>query len=165
MGVSSGGSGSTPRLGARVLLLDPAERVLLTHACNPAEPSHHWWELPGGGLDPDEPAPEAARRELAEETGILPDGLGPLLWVRDTHVRHRGRRHHRREAVYLAYTNTPRPRVRPHTRHERAGTLGHRWWTQPELAGSPDKLLPPALPNLLADLLAGRWHGPLELTT
>ncbi|SES47970.1 NUDIX domain-containing protein [Actinokineospora terrae] len=42
---------TTPRIGARVLLLDPADRVLLIHALDPTDPDHHWWELPGGGLD------------------------------------------------------------------------------------------------------------------
>lgn len=163
--MSSNNAEPTLRLGARVLLLDPAERVLLIHAHDPDEPTHHWWELPGGGLDPDEPAAEAARRELTEETGILPDELGPLLWVRDTRFRYRGRNHRRREAVYLAYTNIDRPCLRPrHTPNEKAGMLGHHWWTQPELAACPDKLLPPALPHLLADLLTRRWHGPIELT-
>jgi hypothetical protein len=31
-----------PRLGARVLLLDPFDRVLLIHARDPDDPSHHW---------------------------------------------------------------------------------------------------------------------------
>lgn len=41
----------TLRIGARVLLLDPADRVLLIHALDPTDPGRHWWELPGGGLD------------------------------------------------------------------------------------------------------------------
>lgn len=40
-----------PRIGARVLLLDHLNRVLLMHARDPDDPDHHWWELPGGGLD------------------------------------------------------------------------------------------------------------------
>jgi len=32
------------------------------------------WELPAGTLDPGESADEAARRELLEETGLVPDG-------------------------------------------------------------------------------------------
>jgi hypothetical protein len=31
----------TPRVGARVLLLDPVDRVLLIHALDPADPEHH----------------------------------------------------------------------------------------------------------------------------
>ncbi|MGH3887445.1 MAG: hypothetical protein ACRDSZ_12910 [Pseudonocardiaceae bacterium] len=27
---------------------------MLLHACDPDDPGHHWWELPGGGVDPGE---------------------------------------------------------------------------------------------------------------
>jgi len=152
------------RLGARVLLLDPRDRVLLIHARDPDDLAHHWWELPGGGIDPDEPAHEAARRELAEETGIILDQLGPCLWVRETRFRYRGRHHHRREAAYLGYTRQTAPRLRlKHTASEKQGMLGYQWWTEPGLARCPDELLPPSLPQLLAGLLYGRWHGTLEL--
>jgi 8-oxo-dGTP pyrophosphatase MutT (NUDIX family) len=73
-----------PRIGARVLLLDPANRVLLIHALNPADPDHHWWELPGGGLDHGEDLQAAARREVAEETGITLLALGRKLCVRES---------------------------------------------------------------------------------
>ncbi|HET9257284.1 MAG TPA: NUDIX domain-containing protein [Pseudonocardiaceae bacterium] len=71
-----------PRVSARVLLLDQADRVLLLHVRDPAEPERHWWELPGGGVEPSETLAQAAIRELAEETGIvLPElMLGQRWW-------------------------------------------------------------------------------------
>jgi 8-oxo-dGTP pyrophosphatase MutT (NUDIX family) len=50
----------TPRVGARVLLLDPLDRVLLIHARDPEDPGHHWWELPGGGLHDGEDLADAS---------------------------------------------------------------------------------------------------------
>ncbi|WP_410583990.1 NUDIX domain-containing protein [Amycolatopsis sp. lyj-108] len=53
-----------PRVGARVLLLDAQDRVLLIHACDPDDPGHQWWELPGGGVETGETLPKTALREI-----------------------------------------------------------------------------------------------------
>lgn len=152
------------RIGARVLLLDPNDHVLLIHATDPDQPGHHWWELPGGGADPGEAPADTARRELAEETGILLDHIGAHLWDRETRFHYRGREHHRRESVYLAHVTDTAPALRPkHTANEKAGLIEHRWWTQPELAACHDKLLPPNLPALLANVLDGTLRQPVLL--
>jgi len=152
------------RLGARCLVLDSADRVLLIHARDPDEPASQWWELPGGGIDPGETPRAAACRELAEETGIVAGELGPCLWIRETRFRYRGRAHHRRETVYLARISDTAPALTPrHSPNERAGLLGHHWWSQPELDGFHGRLLPPSLPRLLACLLAGELTEPLVL--
>lgn len=49
------------------LVTDPEGRVLvLDHYLRPGSS----WGLPGGFIDPDEPAEEAVKRELIEETGL-----------------------------------------------------------------------------------------------
>src|ERR1039457_1616576 len=56
------------RRAARIILLDPAGRVLLMRYDN-GPPNGRHWSTPGGGLNAREDYPSAARRELAEETG------------------------------------------------------------------------------------------------
>jgi ADP-ribose pyrophosphatase YjhB (NUDIX family) len=146
--------------------LDPADRVLLIHALDPADPGHHWWELPGGGLDEGEDLTDAARREVCEESGIMLTTLGRELWVRESRFRYQGRNHHRIEHVFLGRTPSTAPQValKP-TENEKAGLIERRWWRADELSQCPDKLLPANLPALLDDLLADRLGpAPLMLT-
>ncbi len=56
-------------VGVRVIATDDAGRVLLVRHSYVAG-----WHLPGGGVDADESAERAARRELAEETGAVVEG-------------------------------------------------------------------------------------------
>jgi len=149
-----------------VLLLDAADRVLLLHAADPSAPTRHWWELPGGGLEPGESSAAACRRELAEETGILLDHVGPCIWVRESRFTYKGRRHHRKDWIHLARVPIGWPRVPTrHTSNERAGLLGERWWTLQELsAASGQRIIPPGLPTLLPAILAGQCPPtPLDL--
>lgn len=156
----------TPRIGARVLLLDTHDRVLLIHACDPHDRGHDWWELPGGGLDEGEEPPDAARREVAEETGIVLPVLGRKLWIRESRFHYKGRDHHRIDHVFLGRITDTAPKValKP-TENEKAGLIERRWWSVAELRQTTDKLLPASLPRLVEDLLTGTLNTtPLNLS-
>lgn len=63
-------------------------------------PSGGYWTLPGGYLEPDEPAPAAAVRELREEAGI--DADAAQLRLLGTHLReHAGEAYYREQHVLL----------------------------------------------------------------
>jgi 8-oxo-dGTP pyrophosphatase MutT (NUDIX family) len=165
--MSSTSQVDAPRVGARVLLLDQHDRVLLIHARDPDNPSHHWWELPGGGLDHGETPEQAARREVTEETGIELDQVGPKLWIRESRFRYRNRDHHRIDHVYLATCTHPTPTANTSfTENEKASVIERTWFTATELHTSPDKLLPAELPTLLDAILARQLpEQPLHLTS
>ncbi len=70
---------------ARVLLVDELGRLLLLQGHDHTRPEEGtWWFTPGGGIDAGESPETAARRELAEETGIALDALGPVVFSRTT---------------------------------------------------------------------------------
>ncbi|GGY86573.1 DNA mismatch repair protein MutT [Streptomyces poonensis] len=138
---------------ARVVLLDPRERILLLHGHEPDDPADDWWFTPGGGLEGDETREEAALRELAEETGITDVELGPVLWRRKCSFPFAGRRWNQDEWYYLARTSQTVTEAAGLTDLERRSVVGSRWWTCQELTRSHETVYPTRLAELLRRLL------------
>ncbi|MFC5721138.1 NUDIX hydrolase [Streptomyces gamaensis] len=154
------------RRAARVVLLDPDDRVLLLYGHDPDDPASTWWFTPGGGIEGDESGEEAARRELAEETGITDAELGPLLWRRRCSFPFDGRRWEQEEDFYLARTRQRGVWTGGSTDLERRSVTGLRWWTCAELFTSRETVYPTSLAGLLRRLLdEGPPRTPVLLET
>jgi 8-oxo-dGTP pyrophosphatase MutT (NUDIX family) len=128
------------RAAVRVLLADPADRVLLVRWAFPA--GGGVWGLPGGGIEPGETHADAVRRELLEEVGLdLPAHRhGPCVAHR-THVFDIGGGYDGQEEwIYLARVDAFEPRGRL-TDEELAaeGVAEIRWMRPVELRALPDE--------------------------
>ncbi|MEU0473982.1 NUDIX hydrolase [Streptomyces olivaceus] len=155
-----------PRRVARVVLLDPEDRILLLHGHEPDDPADDWWFTPGGGVEAEESRAEAARRELVEETGIADVRLGPVLWRRRCSFPFAGRRWDQDEWYYLARTTQTAIRAAGLTELERRTVAGARWWTCEELTRAHETVYPTRLAGLLRTLLdEGPPAGPVTLDT
>jgi len=121
-----------PRAAARVLLIDPADRALLVRFEDRVT-DYAWWATPGGGIRPGESPEAAARREVAEETGLRDLDLGPCVWVREFEFTWRGRRYRQRERIFAARVALFEPSLAGFESEELALAPEHRWWSAAEI--------------------------------
>lgn len=153
------------RPGARVLLLDEHDRLLLFRIDDPAVDLRSFWITPGGALEADESFEEAARRELFEEAGVIECGWGPCVWTRP-HVWRWGERWIASdERYFLARIEAHEVNLDGQLPHERSVLAEHRWWSLAELEAARDEVfIPRDLASLLAPLLAGEFPAsPIEV--
>ena len=135
------------RKTARVLLLDPAGRILLMKGRLPSDPAAPGvWFTVGGGLEPGETVAQAARREILEETGFAEVRLGPVLWTGEqVHHDRKGRPVVIKETYLVAICQGGEPSRDAWQALEREFVDDIRWWTSAELAASNEPVFPPDL--------------------
>ena len=147
-------SGRPERLAARVILLDPGNRVLLMrYDDGPPNGSH--WTTPGGGLNEAEDYPAAALRELAEETGWNDIALLGEATRRTLTMEYGGRLVRQHERLYLARTDQACREIRGvDAMHAADGIAAWRWWTLAELDATTETVWPAGLASLIRATLA-----------
>jgi 8-oxo-dGTP pyrophosphatase MutT (NUDIX family) len=137
------------RRAARVILLDPDDRVLLMRYDDPPPNGRHW-STPGGGLDGAEDYPAAAVRELAEETGWTDIPLLGEVYRQTIEMEYDGRLVSQHERFYLARTGQPgRVISGVDEMHAADGIDAWRWWTLAELDSTPEDIWPRELGHLI----------------
>lgn len=148
------------RASARGLLVVREERsILLAHFEEP-DTGARVWMTPGGGVEAGETLEEAARREVAEETGLERFDLGPLVWRRTHEFTNRGRPFRQVDHFFLVWTHRFDPCLDANpAADEAASILGLRWWTLEEMVGSGETFVPSELCVLLARLLDRAARG------
>jgi ADP-ribose pyrophosphatase YjhB (NUDIX family) len=147
------------RRAARVLLVDPQERVLLLRYDDDPPNGVHW-STPGGGLNPGEDYPAAAARELTEETGWTDIELLGEVFEQTRELTFGGRPIRQHERFYLARTDQPAREIRGvDAMHASDGIAAWRWWTLAELAATDAVILPPGLAGLTRDALDQAARG------
>lgn len=144
------------RRGARVLLLDSRDRLLLFRGRDPGRPDvPPYWFTVGGGLDPGETAEHGALRETYEETGLLltaDDLVGPV-WDEVTEFPFEGRIYRQSQVFFVARVETWEVDTSAFAEVEVRTIDSHRWWSVAELESTEEIHYPASLVSLLRQVL------------
>lgn len=149
------------RRAARVVLVDPADRVLLLRAHDVDDPGRSWWFTVGGGLTAGEDPRAGVVREAREEVGLALDPadlVGPV-WRRSAVFDFARATCRQDEDFYLARVETRLAVDRGRWSRIELETLDEiRWWSLEDLAAVTTEVYPERLVDLLRPLLRG-WDG------
>ncbi len=140
------------RPAAQLIVLDPADRVLLFRFAfeRGALAGQNYWAAPGGGVDPGETFEEAARRELSEETGIETNDVRPPIANREFVLQmYDGEQVISEERYFLVRAEGDAISREGWTELEREVMTEHRWWSLEELSSSRETIYPEGLIGIL----------------
>lgn len=144
------------RRTARILLLDPNNRVLLMKIADSGLPiddpvREGLWVTIGGGVKTDEDVQDAATREVYEETGNSVE-VGPPRWYGEQVLTVNGSPRLLEETFFVAHTDQVSIDQAHLEDDERSVVREYRWWAAEELRATTEPFVPPVLPELLREV-------------
>ncbi|MGN8258792.1 NUDIX hydrolase [Pseudomonas sp. SMSB3] len=139
------------RLASRILLISPADRLLLLKIryCTGALAGRCYWATPGGKLGEEESFEAAAIRELHEETGIEVLSVGEsiacseFLWQMPD-----GEQVIAVERYYVVHSNNEHCSTVGWSEQEREVVWEAKWWSESELEDCHEEIFPANLLTL-----------------
>jgi 8-oxo-dGTP diphosphatase len=143
------------RPSSRLLVIDRNNRVLLFRFVFKRGPlaGQSYWATPGGALEAGESFPDAARRELFEETGILRDAVGQEVAEREFVFRLHDGKYVMAEERFFLVRVADQTLSRDHwTPIEIEVMTDHRWWSVEELTSTSEAVFPETLVTILASI-------------
>ena len=142
------------RLCSKVLLVDERDRVLLFSGIDRTKPEvPPCWFPVGGGLEEGETPEQAAIRESFEETGLVIEHPGPIVFTRQLSWDFEGTEYDQYEWFFFVRTDGFEPSATAWTDVESATIRGHRWWSVDELRATDEAVFPEDLVPRLERLL------------
>ena len=132
-----------------MLLLDRDGRVLLLHG---EDGGRRYWFTVGGGTEPGESLPQAAARELFEETGLrcAPGDLGEPVHEELAEFSLQGSEYRQHNTFFVLRVQDHDVDTTGWDTFESAFITGHRWWSPEELRTTEELYYPRCLLELVA---------------
>ena len=146
------------RAASRIIVIDPADRILLFRFVYTRGPiaGADYWAPPGGEVEPGETYEQAAIRELHEETGLHVEDVGAPVAAKQFEMRiSTGEPVLADERFFLVRTAPFSVSGDRWTELEREIVAAHRWWSHAEVRGTDHPVYPADLLDMIGTSSAG----------